>query len=309
MTILRRTAQENGDRLREGDAFPVIASKRGRSEYVFSHGGLARLFLVYVPAGPTKALPLMVALHGGGGRAKQMFDKHPLEAYAEELRYVMVAAQGTPKEGEENSFDWNAHAVLDSSVDDVGYLERVILGVSTALGIDPGRRYVAGFSGGASMAVRFAAEKSELLAAIGTFAGKVGLSVDGAPFAFPPAPTTPLSVQMTYGTLDPNYAGELKTDDALGDIQATSAQAGIHWWTESLSCTAPTTQTRGNLTFDTYTGGEGGAVVRLVTVEGMGHTWPEKETGLSKPEKSGDGDILNGTKLLLDFFVDKVKRS
>src|SRR5262245_59369174 len=130
MAISRESIQ------RSGASFPVIASTPGRAEYVFSHGGLERLFLVYVPNRSTNALPLMVALHGGGGRAKQMFDNHPLEAYADELGYIMVAAQGTARAAEDNSFDWNAHAVLDTGVDDVGYLEKVFRGVSAALGID-----------------------------------------------------------------------------------------------------------------------------------------------------------------------------
>ena len=143
------------------------------------------------------------------------------------------------------------------------------------------------------MAVRFAAEM-DVVTAIGTFAGKVGLSQAGAPFVFSPAPRTPLSrCEITYGTLDPNYAGELK-----GDVQATSAQAGIDWWTESLSCSAtPATETRGALTFDTYAGCAGGSIVRLVTVEGMPHTWPEK----------GGSFDLDGSKLLLNFFADKLK--
>jgi polyhydroxybutyrate depolymerase len=276
--------------------FPAIATTQGRAEYALSQGGLERLFLVYVPVGYAEGLPLLMALHGGGGRAKQMFDQHPLEAAADELGYVMVAPQGTPKDGEVNSFDWNAQAILpslDDGVDDIGYLEQVMLGVSEALQVDASRRYVAGFSGGASMAVRFAAEKSEIMTAIGTFAGKVGLSQAGAPFVFSPPPSTPVSVQMTYGTLDPNYAGELK-----GDVQATSAQAGIDWWTESQSCDpTPVTEMQDPLTLDTYSGCAGGAVVSLVTVAGMEHTWPEK----------GGVFDLNGTKLLLDFFADKVK--
>jgi len=268
----------------------------GRAEYAFSYGGLERVFLLYVPPSHADGMPLMMALHGGGGRAKQMFDQHPLEAAADELGYVMVAPQGTAKDGQPNSFDWNAQAILaslDEGVDDVGYLERVMVGVSDALKIDPSRRFVAGFSGGASMAVRFAAEKSEVVTAIGTFAGKVGLSQAGAPFVFSPAPSTPLSVQMTYGTLDPNYAGELK-----GDVQATSAQAGVEWWADSLSCDAtPATETRGALTLDTYSSCAGGVVVCLVTVEGMGHMWPER----------GGTFDLDGTKLLLDFFADKRK--
>jgi polyhydroxybutyrate depolymerase len=277
------------------EAFPEIALTPGRAEYSFLHGGLPRTFLVYLPSGYTDGLPMVVALHAGGGRAKQMFEQHPLEMYADELGYVMVAPQGTPKE-QANSFEWNAQAILsrlDTGVDDLGYLETVIEGVSAALHIDPTRRHVAGFSGGASMAVRFGAERSTSVTAIGTFAGKVGLSEEDAPFVFSPRPSTPVSVQMTYGTLDPNYAGELKQD-----ILATSAQAGIDWWTESLACAAtPTTELQGQLTFDTYAGCDGDATVRLITVEGMGHTWPE----------TGGAFDLDGSKLLLDFFSDKVK--
>jgi polyhydroxybutyrate depolymerase len=269
-------------------AFPVIATTPGRAEYSFSHAGLERIFLVYVPLVMTQPAPLMVVLHGGGGRAEAMFDTHPLESYADQLGYVIVAAQGTLVEGKTNSFEWNGQTLLDSGVDDVGYLDSVILGLSAALDLDSGRRFVAGFSGGASMAVRFGAEKSEHVAAIGTFAGKVGLSQAGAPFVFPMTPTSPLSVQMTYGTLDPNYLGELK-----GDVQATSAQEGIDWWTDVLSCESTAqTEAKGSLTLATYAGCNGNAVVRFVTVQGMEHTWPEK----------GGSFDLDGTKLLLDFF-------
>jgi poly(3-hydroxybutyrate) depolymerase len=148
-----------------------------------------------------------------------------------------------------------------------------------------------GFSGGASMTVRFGAERSEHLAAIATFAGKVGLSEAGGPFIFPPPPTTPLSVQMTYGTLDPNLAGELE-----GDIQATSGRAGIDWWVESLGCaTVPQTEVDGVISRDTFTC-PANTIVRMNTVEGMAHTWPEK------PD-----DAVAGTKLVLDFFADKIK--
>ncbi len=91
------------------EEFPEIALTPGRAEYAFSHEGLPRRFLVYLPDGYAAGLPMMVALHAGGGRAKQMFDQHPLEMYADELGYVMVAPQGTPN-GQPNSFEWNAQA-------------------------------------------------------------------------------------------------------------------------------------------------------------------------------------------------------
>jgi polyhydroxybutyrate depolymerase len=280
------------------DDFPAVTTVPGGAEHAFAYGGLDRLFLTYVPQGYARGLPLVMVLHGGGGRAKQMFDQHPLEAFADELGYVIVAPQGTPKAGEPNSFDWNAQAILetlDTGVDDIGYLAEVMSGVSAALEVDSDRRYVTGFSGGASMSVRFAAEESELVAAIATFAGKVGLSEASAPFVFSPAPSTPVSVQMTFGTLDPNYEGELK-----GNVLATSARAGIEWWSEANGCNAtPLTEVGGVLTSDTYADCDGGSVVRLISIEGMDHIWPEK----------GSPFDLNGTKLVFDFFADKVKQS
>ena len=269
---------------------PDVSAEPGRAEYVFEHDGVERYFIVYVPAGHVPGRPLAVVLHGGGGNARQLFTRHPLELEADERGIVIVAAQGTALPGETASFEWNGQVSLDSGVDDTGYLERVILGVTESLAIDPARRYVAGFSGGASMSVRFAAERSEHVAAIATFAGKVGMSRAGGPFVFPPEPTTPLSVQMTYGTLDPNLAGELKDD-----LQATSAQAGIDWWAAGLGCGAPATSTAGLVTTETYACAEGG-VVKLLVVEGMPHAWPEL------PDEP-----IAGTELVLDFFADKRK--
>ena len=274
----------------QGATFAVFPATPGRHELGFLHDGVARSLIVYIPASydPAVVRPLVVVLHGGGGSARGMFSAHPLEAYAESTGYLFVAAQGTAKPGGGN--EWNGSAAFDTGVDDVGYLERVIVELSSALAIDEHRRWMAGFSGGATMAVRFATERSELLAAIGTFAGKVGRA-EGTmpPFVFPPEPTTPLSVQMTYGTEDPNFLGEIQ-----GGSLSTSALEGMQWWASALDCTAvPAVEVQGKLTFDTYTGCASGTVARMVTVQGMGHMWPDRSDG------------LDGTKLLLDFFEGK----
>jgi|JI10StandDraft_1071094.scaffolds.fasta_scaffold84918_2 polyhydroxybutyrate depolymerase len=278
------------------DDFPAVPTTPGLHALDFIHDGAPRTLLVYLPADytHTDTRPLFVALHGGGGSAQQMFDQHGLAEAADETGYIFVAAQGLPKPGGGGN-EWNGYLAFDNGGDDVGYLERLFLGLSAGLKIDPTRRYLAGFSGGATMTVRFATEKSELLAAIGTFAGKVGRSTDDSPdnFVFPPAPTTPLAVQMVYGTEDGNYDGELKDG-----ILSTGGRVGLEWWADTLGCGAtPTTAPMGRITLDTWTGCEGGVVVQMVTVDGMGHTWPDK----------GDETNLDGTKLQLDFFEGKVK--
>jgi polyhydroxybutyrate depolymerase len=281
------------DRSPAGDgAFPAIEPTSDVIEYAFVHDGLERQFLAYVPPDHVPGRALVVVLHGGGGSARQMFKGHPLEDTADERGHVVIAAQGTSEEGDPGSFEWNGQASLDNGVDDVGYLDALLVGVTAQLDIDPRRHYVAGFSGGASMTVRFGAEKSERVAAIATFAGKVGLSEAGGPFVFPSEPTTPISVQMTYGTDDPNLAGEAK-----GDIQATSGRAGIDWWVGGLGCaTVPQTTVDGVVTTDTFAGCTAGTVVRMLTVRDMPHTWPELP-----------GDAIAGTELVLDFFADKLK--
>jgi polyhydroxybutyrate depolymerase len=277
----------------EMTAASVFQATPGRHELGFLHDGVARSFILHVPASydPGVPRPLLVVLHGGGGSARGMFNAHPLEAYAESTGTVFVAAQGTPKPGGGGN-EWNGSAAFDTGVDDVGYLERVILQMSSSLAIDQRRRWLAGFSGGATMAVRFATERSELLAAIGTFAGKVGRAEGTTPpFLFPPEPTTPLSVQMTYGSEDPNLLGEIQ-----GGSLSTSAREGMLWWADALGCgTVPDVEVRGKLTFDTYAGCTSGTVARMITVDGMGHMWPDRRDG------------LDGTRLLLDFFEDKRK--
>lgn len=266
-----------------------LSATPGRAEYTFEHDGRERRFQIYIPEDHVDGRPLVVALHGGGGNAAQLFKRHPFENEADARGWVIVAAQGT-SDTSDTSFDWNNAAAIDDGVDDVGYLEEVITTVTSSLGIDKSRRYLAGFSGGASMSIRFASEKSELVTAIGTFAGKVGLSYMGQPFQFPATPTTPLSVALTYGTDDPNLEGELK-----GDYQATSGREGIEWWASVLGCaTTPTTTVDGVVTSAAYACPTG--VVRMNTVQGMPHMWPEL------PE-----DPIAGTKFLFDFFADKSK--
>lgn len=273
-------------------AFPEVSTAPGASTYSFIHDGAKRTFMVHVPAGHHPGRSLIVVLHGGGGSAQQMFKQHPLEAEADARDAIVVAAQGTEIPDDPGSYEWNGQIQLDSGVDDVGYLRAILVGLTEQLGLDASRRYVAGFSGGASMAIRFAAESSDLIAAFATFAGKVGLAENGGPFEFPPAPSTPISVQMVYGTEDENFVGEVK-----GTIQATSAQAGIDWWVGALACaSAPETTTEGLLTLHTYSGCKGGGVVRFVIVDGMKHMWPEL------PD-----DPMAGTAFQLDFFATQSK--
>lgn len=268
--------------------FPDVSVTPGRAQYAFLHDGLERRFEVYIPAGDGPGRPLVIVLHGGGGSANQMFSQHPLEQAADEFGFVIAAAQGTPQDGDTTSFEWNGQVSLDSGVDDAGYLERIFLGLTSALEIDPTRRYLAGFSGGASMTVRFGAERTEVIAALATFAGKVGLSEAGGPFVFPPDPRPPLSVMMTYGTRDPNLAGEIK-----GDVVATSAQAGIDWWVDRLGCApTPTTSVSGPLAASTYAGCAGGGTITLNVVQDMPHTWPERPA-----------EPIAGTKLVMEFFA------
>jgi polyhydroxybutyrate depolymerase len=274
------------------EEFPAIPQHPGTHELAFLHDGVARRFIVHVPASydPAVPRPLLVLLHGGGGSARAMFSAHPLAEYSEESGYIFVAGQGSPVDGGGNG--WNGSRAFDDGSDDVGYLERVILGVSSELAIDVERRWLAGFSGGATMTVRFATERSDLIAAAATFAGKVGRSAtETPPFLFPPAPTSPLSVQMTYGTEDDNYLGEVQ-----GGSLSTSAREGMEWWAGALGCSStPNVVVDNRLTFDTYPGCASGVVVRMISVDGMGHMYPDKEDG------------LDGTKLLLGFFEDKTK--
>ena len=149
--------------------------------------------------------------------------------------------------------------------DDVAFLGRVIDDVRAHHKVDPTRVFVVGVSAGAIMAYRLGCELAGRISGVASVAGAMPLDAC--------QPSKAVSVIEIHGTADRlvPYAGGRTAGGATHPSPPTSTVVGR--WAELNRCPSPpASQTEGLVTL-TWTGCSRGTAVKLITVEGGGHTW------------------------------------
>jgi polyhydroxybutyrate depolymerase len=122
------------------------------------------------------------------------------------------------------------------------------------------------------MAYRFACERADRVAGVGSVAGSVVVD--------PCQPSRPVSVIELHGTADPLVpynGGTVDLPEAQGTTAAgpyTSTPAMIQRWADVDGCPAAApARVAGPVTTDEWSGCRNGAAVSLVSVQGGGHVW------------------------------------
>ncbi|HEV8298058.1 MAG TPA: hypothetical protein VGQ20_12190 [Acidimicrobiales bacterium] len=189
-----------GDVLAQPDFQPGV-----HAEQVVS-SGLRRDWTIVVPPGRSqqKPAPLLIALHGVGGKGINM---RPLgfEALAAEIGAIVAypdAAGGSWNDGRPG-----LESITGTLTDDIGFFRTLIDETARLAGADPKRVAVVGFSNGAMMASRVACELSDRLVAVALVSGG---GQQGLAQACKPARPTPMLV--VFGTSDrvvPYTGGEV----------------------------------------------------------------------------------------------------
>ncbi len=250
---------------------------------VLSHQGRKRSSQLLLPRGFDKArpVPLVLALHGGGGTATAMdrSTNGQFRREADKRGWVVAFPQGVAK-------GWNDGRPLTSrrdlqrkGVDDVAFLSALIEHLHETRGIDKSRVYATGISNGGFMSFRLGLELSEKVAAIAPVTANLAKVHDGK------KPTHAVGLLVINGTKDPlvPYAG--------GDVKVLGKSRGkIHSTDESLrrwaafngcGTDSTTRQIPNKAKLDgarayvhTWSACKAGAQVELIRVQGGGHTWP-----------------------------------
>ena len=182
----------------------------GRSYDVTMDGdfdGYEPTYRVHVPADYREDEPtaLVVVLHGAFSTSAEIEKRSGFSALGDREGFVVVYPDGIGILGFLQH--WNAghccgKAAADD-VDDVGFVANVIDNVKGYLNIDSGRVYMVGFSNGAMLTHRFAAERPETLAAAAPLAGAIGSRIDAdTPGWQIPAPNSSVPVIMFHGEDD-----------------------------------------------------------------------------------------------------------
>lgn len=197
-----------------GQATASIEVKGKVSSIELSTSDGLREFYLYDPEAfintrASRPLPLIIAMHGGGGTANDMMVVSQLNTVAQERRLLVAYPQGL---GSIPTFNAGVCCgfAMHRNVDDVGYVRSIVATVSRLHSIDAHRVYATGFSNGGMMSRRLACEAADIIKGIFPVAGTYGGRDADGNHAFACRPSHPVPVVSIHGLFDlnsPYYGG------------------------------------------------------------------------------------------------------
>ncbi|MEM7185308.1 MAG: alpha/beta hydrolase-fold protein [Bacteroidota bacterium] len=151
-----------------------IAQRDKDQSFSLEHGGRERTFFLHLPAdySPNSTYPLVIALHGGGGKAK-LFNRSTRRRFnelADIEKFIVVYPQGVKKSWNDNSKRDTLGYARRWKVDDVGFIRKMIDQLEAEYSIDPSHIFACGISNGGLMSLTLAVELPEKIKAIGMVA-------------------------------------------------------------------------------------------------------------------------------------------
>jgi polyhydroxybutyrate depolymerase len=226
-------------------------------------GQRPRTYRLFVPPryDGHQRLPLVLDLHGSGGNAAGQARNSGLETLSSTERFIVATLEA---EGGR----WNV-PVQSGRPDDVAYVSDVISDVAKRVCTDETRVYATGFSGGGRMTSLLACQLGSRLAAVAPVSG----------LRFPgPCSGRPIPVLTFHGLADPQnpYDGHA---EGRGAEWLESVPDALASWAKHDACKgdAILEDPPGPLSTIRYDGCANGTEVRMIRIDGLGHTWTKTE--------------------------------
>ncbi|HEX3541288.1 MAG TPA: PHB depolymerase family esterase [Acidimicrobiales bacterium] len=261
VVVLAAGCSTGGSTLTQSPAGPSVVHRQ------LSFAGQTRNYRVYVPTtlDPRRPAPLVLVMGGVGDTADSMTNATGFDHEAETGNFVVAYAEGINQ-------NWAAgfccSGTRSNTVDDVGYLNHLLDRLEADHKIDAARVYAVGVSAGAMMAYRLGCQDADRIAGVGSVAGAMLLDAC--------QPARPVSVIEIHGTADPlvPYNGGAVSPPGVATQPVPATTGLVQHWAGLDTCPDPaTTQTQPPVTTTTWSGCALGTGVRLVTIDGGGHTW------------------------------------
>lgn len=296
--LLRRNS---GETLNTSNATNIVLRE-------LSVGGLLRNYYIYTPSSyrQDRAMPLVLAFHGGRGRGDRFAQNTGLNDLAEQKSFIVVYPNGANNH-------WNdGRNTLDprlQRVDDVSFVAAVIDDVARFKNIDSRRIYAVGTSNGGFFTQRLACEMSDRIAGFASVSATLPKSIQST--CNPRRASIP--ILMINGTADDivPWRGGRMTQGEGGDI--LSVPDTVEFWRKHNANSnnaqveqLPTIQADGTRVLRSqYSGSRSKSQdVVLYTVEGGGHGWPGSR--LRRPVAVGKiSQNLNASTVIWNFFEQR----
>lgn len=268
--------------------------------------GVARTFYLYEPEVVRQPAPLLLVIHGGGGRALNM-RRHGFEAMADRLGWLVVYPEsigGNWMDGRD------ASRVRDrtGNADDVGFLSSLVEELIDAGRVDDSQVFATGISNGGMMSLRLACERSDLfdgVMAVGALMPRALLDTC--------MPGEPVAVSFVVGSEDrliPIDGGLVAGNEQHGRV--APLDTSIELWRQINRCEGePKAVALADISDDETMVRQSkvaGCAMPLdyVVIDGGGHRWPGEVPRLHSGRRGEVSGIatqdVRGVDLAASFF-------
>lgn len=250
---------------------------------------------------------MVLAFHGGGGTAGLMALATGWSELAEPRNYLVIYPEATrldpnrPPTFLRNPQMWNVGSGIGHAerrgVDDVGFVAAILDWVRTDFGPTQRHALALGFSMGASLAYRAAAELAGQFRAIAAVSGHWWTRDDRK--------IENCSLLTISGDADPiNPLAGGPTITPWGDsIVTPPIRASVGAWARALGCPPESNSSQDDIVRrESWAPGRAGARVELQVVAGMGHVWPGGRSVLAERYAGPAVQSPNATQEIDQFF-------
>lgn len=298
------SAQQRGERLKkilERRRDEAKSDKEIKGEIAID--GRRRSYLIHLPPGydKNKKMPMVLAFHGGGGNAENMRQMSGFNQKADSENFIVVYPNGL---GRLNNIllTWNAVGCCDyameQKIDDVKFIGALIDKLVLEYGIDSKRIYATGFSNGALISYRLAAEMPEKFAAIAPVAGAL--------FENSPKPKGRVPVLIIHGLADTAvpYEGGYSQRDLVAKRQSQPFKSlgyAAEVWAKTNGCSAlPKKETKGAVIRESHPSCVDNNNVEVIAITDGLHAWPGGNKG--RDAADAPSTAISATDEIWEFF-------
>ena len=243
--------------------------------------GADRIFWIHAPERLSAERPLLICLHGYGGRATG--GKTQLVDLAEEKGFIVCFPQGLKDPKGKPSWNVGYPSQQGWKVDDVAFIEKLVRHLQKQYGLDPRNTFLTGMSNGGEMCYLLARRKPDLFAGLISMAGLTLECMTPLNYG------RPVPFMEVHGTADKTSYWTGDHPNQYGWGAYLSVPAAISYVVAANGCTSYaksdlTQEGRKTITLHQYTDGMPArrgkghpCEVWLYEVEGGGHNWADKE--------------------------------
>ncbi|TAH18390.1 MAG: hypothetical protein EAZ08_11630 [Cytophagales bacterium] len=269
--------------------------------------GLVRTYWYFLPTekAENQALPLVIALHGGGGNGKGMSKLSKFHELAEKENFMVVYPDGYNN-------NWNdgrigeKNKAYTANIDDVKFISMLIDRLVADFSVDKKRVFATGISNGGHLSIYLSLNLSEKILAIAPVCASIPVNLE-SDFKI----QQPCSVLIMNGTTDKlvKYDGGEVLSGKRGEVIPTERM--VQTYIKNNACAEnpiieeiadSNKKDNCKATKFIYANGKNATEVILVRIDNGGHTWAD---GIQYLPKFIIGNVckdFSATDMIWEFF-------